>query len=338
MTQLTVIENIVKPLQPRLEDILPPSLPFPRFKQLVMTNFERVPKLTGCTPESITSSVIGLSVLGLEPDGVTGQSYMLPFSKGGKLLAQPIVGYKGYQTLADRSGFTLDGILVRKGDEFEYRPAEVEHPIIHNPRDPFAVDKGEIMGAYAIAKHLGRPPRVFVMSISEIEEIKNRAPGGNSGYSPWNSPKDYPAMVRKTPMRVLGGQLPVRPLQIASTFEMHRDLGHDAEITIEGDVKVRTAEQVEPEIISPEQQTEQITREKNFRLEWSEGDIKKFTNADEWLGFFKKRLSQVPADRLAVFGKVQRKYINEARDIGAKDQADAADAALAERAKTDAAR
>jgi phage RecT family recombinase len=55
--------------------------------------------------------------LGLEVDGVTGQAYLIPF----KGRAQLVVGYKGYNTLAARSGITITGAVVREGDEFDYQ-------------------------------------------------------------------------------------------------------------------------------------------------------------------------------------------------------------------------
>ena len=41
----------------------------------------------------------------LEVDGVTGQAFLIPF----KGRAQLVIGYKGFNTLAARSGLTVTG-------------------------------------------------------------------------------------------------------------------------------------------------------------------------------------------------------------------------------------
>jgi phage RecT family recombinase len=62
------------------------------------------------------NSAMSAAVLGLEVDGVTGQAYLIPFA--GK--AQLVIGYKGFNTLAARSGITITGAVVREGDEFDF--------------------------------------------------------------------------------------------------------------------------------------------------------------------------------------------------------------------------
>lgn len=112
-TALAILENQLKPLAPRLEMVLDKRVSSARLMQTIVLSCERLPKLLECDRQSLFNSAMSAAVLGLEVDGVTGQAYLIPF----KGRAQLVVGYKGYNTLAARSGITITGAVVREGDE-----------------------------------------------------------------------------------------------------------------------------------------------------------------------------------------------------------------------------
>lgn len=325
MSSLTVIENNLVTLEPVLTDILPANLPVPRFKQLVLSNFERNKVLTECTPQSITNSVISLAVLGLEPDGITGQSYLLPFKNKGTRLAQPVVGYKGYATMADRSGYTLDGVLIRQNDRFIQRPADPLEPIIHEPAGLTEKERGPIIGAYAIAKHQNRPPRVHVMSLEEIHKVRDNSPGYKFGsQSLWKNPDVYPAMVRKTPVRVLGGQMPVRPLQLAATMEMQHDLGRSSYITAGGQVMAENTSIDVPEAEEEPPMTD-ITPAPEYAINYSKTDkekVKFFNNATIWEQTLKELADSHP-DKIDMIMDINEGNLRFAERHGAANESQA---------------
>jgi recombination protein RecT len=96
--------------------VLDKRVPVERLMQTIMISCERLPALLKCDRQSLFNSAMSAAVLGLEVDGVTGQAYLIPFA--GK--AQLVIGYKGFNTLAARSGITITGAVVREGDEFDY--------------------------------------------------------------------------------------------------------------------------------------------------------------------------------------------------------------------------
>jgi hypothetical protein len=110
-------------------------------------------------------------VLGLEVDGVTGQAYLIPFK--GK--AQLVVGYKGYNTLAARSGITITGEWC----------AKATISITISARAGFEAQAARQQGAHhrawaKAAASNGRPPVVKVMSIDELMAVKAKSPGARA--------------------------------------------------------------------------------------------------------------------------------------------------------------
>ena len=83
----------------QLEAALPKHLTVDRMIRLSLTAFSQNPALQQCTSNSIFSSIIIASQLGLEP-GVNGQGYLVPY----KDKCTFIPGWKGLVDLAQRGG------------------------------------------------------------------------------------------------------------------------------------------------------------------------------------------------------------------------------------------
>lgn len=212
MNAVTIFEKQLLPLAPRFADVLPANVSPDRLIRTVVMSVERSPKLLDCDRQSLFNSAMSAAVLGLEVDGVTGQAYLIPFK--GK--AQLVVGYKGYNTIAARSGITITGSVVREGDEFEYElgsDAFVKHkPALNN--------KGRIIAAWAAAVAHGRPPVVHVMGIDDLMAVKAKSPGARMSDSPWNDPTiGFPAMCEKTAKRRLARSLPLNMMQVAARMD-----------------------------------------------------------------------------------------------------------------------
>lgn len=211
-TALVAFERQLQPLAPRFADVLPANVPANRLIRTVVLSVERLPKLLECDRQSLFNAAMSAAVLGLEVDGVTGQAYLIPFK--GK--AQLVVGYKGYNTIAARSGITISGAVVRDGDLFEYElgsNAFVKHvPTLNN--------KGRIVAAWATATSHGRPPVVSVLGIDDLMAVKAKSPGAQRSDSPWNDPSiGFPAMCEKTAKRRLARSLPLNMMQVAARMD-----------------------------------------------------------------------------------------------------------------------
>jgi phage RecT family recombinase len=211
-SEITVFENMLRPLTPHFEQALAGAMPVARLMRSIMISVERNPKLLAANRQSLLNAAMSAACLGLEVDGVTGQAFFIPFA--GK--AQLVIGYKGMNTLAARSGFTVQGEVVREGDEFDYELGDKGY-VRHKP---LLGNTGKIIGAWATASAQNRPSIISVMGIDDIMKVKNKAPGGSKSDSPWNDPMiGFPAMASKTVKRRLARSMPLNIMQVAAAME-----------------------------------------------------------------------------------------------------------------------
>jgi recombination protein RecT len=211
-TELVAVERQLTALAPRFEMVLDKRVPVQRLLQTVIVSCENTPKLLQCNRQSLFNSAMSAAVLGLEVDGVTGQAYLIPF----KERAQLVIGYKGYNTMAARSGLTVTGEVVREGDAFDYDLGEGW--VKHRPAgDPGA---RRIIYAWSKAAHNSRPAIVKVLTADELLAVKERSPGARKPDSPWNDTRiGFPAMCEKTAKRRLARSLPLNVIQYAARME-----------------------------------------------------------------------------------------------------------------------
>lgn len=227
-----------------MRELLPNTLPPERVQRSVMVALQNSDYLAKAEPVSIVNAAITGCVLGLEVDGVSGLGYLVPFKdrNKGALLAQFLTGYKGFINIAARSGWTIQGHVVRDGDAWEYD--ESSGVIVHRHAGGLEDNRSarRVIGAYAIARHLGFPQMVKVMGLSELLEIRERSSGWRTRRekSTWGT--DFAAMCRKTPIRAIANDLPVLTMQQAAQLHTQHDLGRVANLDREGHMHVDGAE------------------------------------------------------------------------------------------------
>ncbi len=210
-SELVALEAQLRPLAPHFAQVLGKTMPVERLMRTVMISIERLPALLQCDRQSIFNAAMSAACLGLEVDGVTGQAYLIPF----KGRAQLVIGYKGFNTLAARSGITITGTVVRTGDEFDYQLGSAAY-VRHKPHG----SKSGITHAWACAQSLDRPAVVEVLTIDELMEVKARSPGAKRSDSPWNDPViGFPAMCQKTAKRRLARSMPLNIMQQAARMD-----------------------------------------------------------------------------------------------------------------------
>jgi recombination protein RecT len=236
MNALVTLESQLKPLAPRFAEVLGDKMPVERLMRTVLISVERLPALLDCDRQSIFNAAMSAAVLGLEVDGVTGQGYLIPFK--GK--AQLVIGYKGYNTLAARSGITITGSVVREGDAFDFDKGEGW--VKHKPQ--LGAPGRRIIAAWAKASANGRPSVIEVLDVDELQAVKARSPGAKRSDSPWNDPHiGYPAMCEKTVKRRLARSMPLNTMQLAArmdeAFDEQGEASHirpDRNLVIEGEI------------------------------------------------------------------------------------------------------
>lgn len=202
-SDLVIFENTLKPLAPRFEQALAGAIPVERLMRSIMVSVERNPDLlVKADRQSLLNASMSAACLALEVDGVTGQAYFIPFK--GK--AQLVIGYKGMNTLGARSGFSIQGEVVREGDTFDYELGDKGF-VKHKPK---LGSRGPILAAWATASSNHRPSLISVLGIDDIMAIKQKSPGGSRSDSPWMDMMiGFPAMAAKSAKRRLSRAMPL---------------------------------------------------------------------------------------------------------------------------------
>lgn len=77
--------------------------------------------LSECSEESIIEALMGVAMLNLSPDKNLGQAYVVPYSTKAGKIAQLQVGYKGYISILDRSGYAVKAFPVYDVDDFSIK-------------------------------------------------------------------------------------------------------------------------------------------------------------------------------------------------------------------------
>jgi phage RecT family recombinase len=221
---LVALERSFEPLVPKFEAVLT-HLTAQRLIRSVIISCERNPVLLTVNRQSLYNAAMSAACLELECDGVTGQSFLIPF--GGK--AQLVIGYKGFVTLGARSGLTITGEVVRDGDAFDFDEGEgwIRH------KKQLGKPGRRIIATWAKAAALDRPAVIKVLDIADILAVKAKSPAGAKRDSPWNDPAiGFPAMAEKTAKRRLARSLPLNVMQTASRLdEAFEEQGRGAHIS-----------------------------------------------------------------------------------------------------------
>lgn len=218
----------------QIELALPRHLTAERMIRVAMTAYQKTPDLQKCPMISIVGAVVQASQLGLEPDGILGQAYLVPFynSTTGQKECQLQIGYRGFIALARRSGevSNIYAELVYQCDKFEVTLG-TDKRLVHEPNFQDETresidDKGEpigLIGAYAVVKYKDGEADFEYMSKIQLDKIRSSSKA-KSSKSPWFT---HPLeMYRKCPIRRLAKRLPLSPeFMKAAVLDEYADAG-----------------------------------------------------------------------------------------------------------------
>ena len=174
--------------------------------------------LRRCSPDSIYLALIACAQVGLEPSGVKGEAYIVPFKGTATFMA----GYRGLIKLALKSGQvkSLSSHVVYTNDVFEI-DLGTEARVIHKPA---LRDRGEVLGTYALAKMVNGEFEIEWMPKEDLEKIRKSAQRGDRespAYVTWSD-----QMYRKAPIRRLAKRLPLgKEFYIAANADELADAG-----------------------------------------------------------------------------------------------------------------
>lgn len=224
----TMFDVLKEKIASKMNDIstaLPEHLRKPavvaRWERVLVSTIARTPKLQQCakSPEGIASLLQAIqqaAQLGLEPTGVLGSAYLVPFENRKKNIveAQLIVGYRGLIDLARRSGQieSIEARVVHSNDRFKALLGS-ESKLEHEPA--WEGEPGTFKCVYAVAKLKGGQEQIEVMTKAQVDAIRSRSKAAGSG--PWVT--DYEEMARKTVVRRIAKYLPLTP-ELADAFAL----------------------------------------------------------------------------------------------------------------------
>lgn len=238
---IDTVRAALERMTPQLKMALPRHLTPDRLVRVALTAVQNTPKLLECDRTSLYAAIMTCAQLGLEPDGVLGQAYLIPY--GDKV--QFIPGYKGLISLARNSGevVSIGAHEVCERDEFRFAFGLRED--LHHV--PARGDRGEITHFYAIARFRDGGHHWDVMTREEVDTIRDNSQGYRTAKrfarngvinSPWA--QHYVEMGKKTAIRRIAKYLPLSVQKAAAMADAY-DSGRHARMDVHGDIVIDDA-------------------------------------------------------------------------------------------------
>jgi len=248
-SEIDTVRMALEKLRPQLQMALPKHLTVDRLLRVAITAVQTTPKLLECDRKSLFGAIMTCAQLGLEPDGVLGQAYLVPFGNR----VQFIPGYKGLIALARNSG-DLSSVIaheVRENDDFGHwdeRTKAYRLDFAHSEPPTHSFDfrklRGDVMAFYAVARFKDGGVHWDAMARAEVEMIRDRSQGykafkaGKTKDNPWHT--DFIEMGKKTMIRRISKYLPMSVQKAAAIADAY-DTGRHAQLGPAGEVVIDAA-------------------------------------------------------------------------------------------------
>jgi len=213
---LSALQGLLEKHKGQIAMALPRHMTPERMIRVALTAMSQSPKLQLCDPLTVCGAVVQSSILGLEPNAVLGEAFLVPYKNNKRLIpgtnrkgvyeCQLQIGYKGHIKLARNSGEIgmIDAQLVFANDEFDFEKGA----------DPWLKHKwgktgarGEVIGCWAGFKTKDGVFNFEYMTAEEIIEHRDRftksteynsETGLREIYGPWIDNPEW--MWKKTPL------------------------------------------------------------------------------------------------------------------------------------------
>lgn len=270
------IKDILTKNRDAISAALPKHINADTMLQVTLTTIRVNPKLAECEPKSMLTAILIASQFGLLPDGVTGQSYIIPYwnSKKGVLEAQLQIGYKGELELARRSGQVarVECNVVYEKDSFEY---EFGLAPVLKFKPSTGGDRGKKLYIYALVMLKDGSPYFDVWTIGQIDDHRRRFSKQPDGPA-WTSSPDK--MGKKTVLKQVLDYCPMSvEYQKANRFDDLAEGGQPQMLDIElspDDFTVSEAEE------QPRGKLDQIVEQDQAKRQ-SDAEVRPALDAEE---------------------------------------------------------
>jgi recombination protein RecT len=259
---LTTLQGMLEKYKSQIAVALPKHMTPERMIRVALTAVSTTPALQNCTPISIAACIVQASILGLEPNSVLGEAYLVPF----KNQCQLIPGYQGLLKLVRNSGdlIMVNAQVVRENDKFDFEDG-LDPYLIHKRATG---DRGKVVAYWAGAVLKGGGKQFVVLSREEaLEHGKKNSKSFNNG--PWQTHFDEMAM--KTCLRKLCKLLPKSiEAQIAVSLDERHEAGTGQQFSIDVPLElhppIEEGAEAEPEVTMPERASGQADAPKQGEL------------------------------------------------------------------------
>lgn len=215
------LASAINAYMPELAKALPKHLTADRMARILVTEVRKNPKLAECDKGSFFAAILQCAQLGLEPGSALGHAFLIPRRNKGSMECQLQIGYQGMIDLAERSGkVTLEANLIYENELYDIELG-TSPKITHKPC--LTGQKGDLVGAYAVARYADGRVKFRFIDREEIEEAKKAGSAGN--YGPWST--HYNEMARKTAVRRLFKMLP-KSIELAQALQIEEKIELDS--------------------------------------------------------------------------------------------------------------
>lgn len=197
LTPMEAMRGTLVRMESEFKAALPPQIPVDKFIRTTLTAVQMNPALLNGDRKTLLGSCMKAAQDGLLCDGREAALVMY----GQNVQYLPMVG--GILKKIRNSGelASISAQVVYDRDQFEYELGDNER-IVHKPY--LGGDRGKLIAVYAIAKTKDDAIYREVMSVADVEKVRNSSKAKNSG--PWT--QWYDEMARKTVIRRIAKRLP----------------------------------------------------------------------------------------------------------------------------------
>ena len=197
-----------------------------RFISSIISAVSNNPMLQDCDNATILSSALLGEALSLSPSSSLGKFYLVPFKdKERGMVAQFILGYKGYLELAMRSGQYKDiNVMEVREGEYKGRNKENGKPMFEFIEDDDVRDSKQIIGYMASFTLLNGFTKTVYMTHKQMEEHALKYSNGyradkknKTSYTFWS--KDFTSMAFKTLLRQLISRWGIMSIELQQAYD-----------------------------------------------------------------------------------------------------------------------
>lgn len=214
----TLIENLRSPtMQSAIQASLPPSVSLERFTAVTIAAVNHNPDLLAADRQSFYNAVIKSAQEGLLPDGQDAVLNIYNTNVAPKGQPARWVQKVQFQRMVQgvikqfkKVGIDAYACCVYANETFRLWNDETGQHIVHEPK-PFG-DKGEMLGAYAVAPMPGKCV-IATMDLEAIEKARSSSKGGDGANAPWS--KWYDRMAEKSALHRLRKRVAILDEQAA---------------------------------------------------------------------------------------------------------------------------